>query len=67
MKLAYNVSRWTNGNHHRVVAKKVSKVERGLPATSVHGFVSRVVLGSLSEHELHPRVPQSQHCNLNLS
>jgi hypothetical protein len=27
------------GSHHRVAAKKVSKVKRGRPATSVHGFV----------------------------
>jgi hypothetical protein len=29
----------TNGNHHRVAAEKVSKIERGRPATSVHGYV----------------------------
>ena len=29
----------TNGDHHRVAAKNDSKVERGRPATSVHGFV----------------------------
>jgi hypothetical protein len=28
-----------NGNHHRVAAKVVSKIDRGRPATSVHGFV----------------------------
>jgi hypothetical protein len=28
-----------NGNHHRVAAKMVSKIDRGRPATSVHGFV----------------------------
>jgi hypothetical protein len=28
-----------NGNHHRVAAKKVSQIERGRPATSVHGYV----------------------------
>ena len=28
-----------NGNHHRVAAKVVSKIERGRPATSVHGYV----------------------------
>jgi hypothetical protein len=27
------------GNHHRVAAKGVSKIKRGRPATSVHGFV----------------------------
>ena len=27
------------GNHHRVAAKKVSQIERGRPATSVHGYV----------------------------
>jgi hypothetical protein len=31
-----------NGNHHRVAAKKESKVERGRSATSVHGFVLAV-------------------------
>jgi len=31
-----------NGNHHRVAAKVVSKIERGRPATSVHGFVLAV-------------------------
>ncbi|RLS66792.1 MAG: hypothetical protein DWH99_17510, partial [Planctomycetota bacterium] len=30
------------GNHHRVAAKVVSKIERGRPATSVHGFVLTV-------------------------
>ena len=30
------------GNHHRVAAKVVSKIERGRPATSVHGFVLAV-------------------------
>jgi len=30
------------GNHHRVAAKKVSKIERCRPATSVHGFVLAV-------------------------
>jgi hypothetical protein len=28
-----------NGNHHRVAAKVVSKIERSRPATSVHGYV----------------------------
>jgi hypothetical protein len=27
-----------NGDHPRVAAKVVSKIERGRPATSVHGF-----------------------------
>ena len=31
-----------NGNHHRVAAKVVPKLERGRPATSVHGFVLAV-------------------------
>jgi hypothetical protein len=31
-----------NGNHHRVAAKVVSKIERGRSATSVHGFVLAV-------------------------
>jgi hypothetical protein len=31
-----------NGNHHRVAAKVVSKIERGRPAISVHGFVLAV-------------------------
>ena len=31
-----------NGNHHRVAAKVVSKIERGRPATSVHGYVLAV-------------------------
>jgi hypothetical protein len=31
-----------NGNHHRVAAKVVSQIERGRPATSVHGFVLAV-------------------------
>ena len=35
----------TNGNHHRVAAKKVSKVERRRSATSVHGFVMSHFLG----------------------
>ena len=26
------------GNHHRVAAKVVSKIERGRPVTSVYGF-----------------------------
>ena len=30
------------GQHHRVAAKVVSKIERGRPATSVHGFVMAV-------------------------
>ena len=30
------------GNHHRVAAKVVSKIERGRSATSVHGFVLAV-------------------------
>jgi len=30
------------GQHHRVAAKVVSKIERGRPATSVHGFVLAV-------------------------
>jgi hypothetical protein len=29
----------SNGNHHRMAAKKVSKIERSRPATSVPGFV----------------------------
>lgn len=33
-----------NGNHHRVAAKEASKVERGRPATSVHGFVRPIEL-----------------------
>jgi len=33
---------WTNGNHHRVAAKVVSKIERGRPATSVPGYVLAV-------------------------
>jgi uncharacterized protein YlaI len=28
-----------NVNHHRVAAKGVSKIKRGRPVTSVHGFV----------------------------
>jgi hypothetical protein len=28
-----------NDDHHRVAAKGVSKIKRGRPATSVHGFV----------------------------
>ena len=31
-----------NDHHHRVAAKVVSKIERGRPATSVHGFVLAV-------------------------
>ncbi len=31
-----------NGNHHRVAAKMVSKIDRGRPATSVHGCVLAV-------------------------
>jgi hypothetical protein len=31
-----------NGNHHRVAAKVVSKIDRGQPATSVHGYVLAV-------------------------
>jgi hypothetical protein len=31
-----------NGNHHRVAAKVVFKIERGRPATSVHGYVLAV-------------------------
>ena len=31
-----------NGNHYRVAAKMVSKIDRGRPATSVHGFVLAV-------------------------
>jgi hypothetical protein len=31
-----------NGNHHRVAAKMVSKIDRGRPATSVHGYVLAV-------------------------
>ena len=31
-----------NGNHHRVAAKVVSRIEQGRPATSVHGFVLAV-------------------------
>jgi hypothetical protein len=29
----------SNGNHHRMAAKKVSKIERSRPPTSVPGFV----------------------------
>ena len=32
----------SNGNHHRLAAKKVSKIERIRPATSVPGFVLAV-------------------------
>jgi len=32
----------SNGNHHRMAAKKVSKFERSRPATSVPGFVLAV-------------------------
>ena len=32
------------GNHHRVAAKVVSDIERGRPATSVHGFVLAVFI-----------------------
>ena len=32
----------TNDNHHRVAARVVSNIERGRPATSVHGFVLAV-------------------------
>jgi hypothetical protein len=31
-----------NGNHHRVAVEKVSKIDRGRPATSVHGYVLAV-------------------------
>jgi hypothetical protein len=31
-----------NGDHHRVAAKVVSKIDRGRPATSVHGLVLAV-------------------------
>jgi hypothetical protein len=31
-----------NGNHHRVAAKMVSKIDCGRPATLVHGFVLAV-------------------------
>jgi hypothetical protein len=31
-----------NGNHHRVAAEMVSKIERGRPATLVHGYVLAV-------------------------
>jgi hypothetical protein len=37
--LAEREQQLTNGNHHRVAAKVVSKIERGRTATSVHGFV----------------------------
>ena len=37
-----------NGNHHRVAAEKVSQIERGRPATSVHGFVLAVFRASAS-------------------
>jgi len=33
---------WTNGNHHRVAAKKKHHVEHSRPATSVHGLVLAV-------------------------
>ena len=36
---------WNNGNHHRVAAKMVSKIDRGRPATSVHGYVLAVFRG----------------------
>jgi len=39
--LNYLVKR-PKGYHHRVAAKVVSKIERGRPATSVHGFVLAV-------------------------
>ena len=39
--LKYLVKR-SKGYHHRVAAKVVSKIERGRPATSVHGFVLAV-------------------------
>ena len=39
--LNYLVKR-SKGYHHRVAAKVVSKIERGRPATSVHGFVLAV-------------------------
>ena len=39
--LNYLVKR-SMGYHHRVAAKVVSKIERGRPATSVHGFVLAV-------------------------
>ena len=32
-----------NGNHHRVAARVVSKIERSQPATSVHDFALAVV------------------------
>jgi hypothetical protein len=31
-----------NGNHHRLAAKKISKIDRGRPTTSVPGFVLAV-------------------------
>ena len=31
-----------NGNHHRVAPKKVSKIERSRPTTSVQGYVLAV-------------------------
>ena len=31
-----------NGNHHRVAARVVSKIERSQPATSVHDFALAV-------------------------
>jgi hypothetical protein len=36
------LDQWQNGNHHRVAAEKVSQIERGRPATSVHGYVLAV-------------------------
>jgi len=38
----FNRTLKTNGNHHRVAAKVVSKIDRGRPATSVHGYVLAV-------------------------
>ncbi len=37
----YEAFRFENDNHHRVAAKKVSKIDRGRSATSVHGLVIR--------------------------
>ena len=39
--LNYLVKR-PKGYYHRVAAKVISKIERGRPATSVHGFVLAV-------------------------
>ena len=39
---AMEFSDQNNGNHHRLVAKKDSKIERNRPVSSVHGFVLTV-------------------------